>query len=60
MRQISQSWNTSNGVFKTDRMAELELKFPEYSNSKRFSVNPDIIYYEDDAYEPKFDLILGT
>ena len=42
---------------------KLELKFFEYSNSKRLSVRPDVVEVEydgDKLKQPVFDLILGT
>ena len=40
---------------------KLELKFVEYSNSKRVSVRPDVVEYDGDKLkQPVFDLILGT
>jgi hypothetical protein len=42
-RLIPQSWNTSNGMFQTKHKAGIELITFEYSNSKRYIVEPDII-----------------
>jgi hypothetical protein len=56
---VPQSWNTSNGVFQTKRKAEIELNFFEYSNSKRYLAEPDIIEY-DKNNRPQYDLILGV
>ena len=42
---VPQSWNTLNVMFQTKRKAEIELNFFEYSNSKRFLAEPDIIQY---------------
>ena len=42
-RLVPQSWNTSNGMFQTKRKAEIELNFFEYSNSKRYIAEPDIV-----------------
>ncbi len=44
-RLVPQSWNTSNGMFQTKRKAEIELNFFEYSNSKRYPGEPDIVQY---------------
>jgi hypothetical protein len=45
-RLVPQSWNTLNGGFQTKRQAEIELSFVEYSNSKKYLVEPDIIEYD--------------
>jgi hypothetical protein len=58
-RLIPRSWNTSNGMFQTKHKAEIELNFFEYSNSKRFLVELDIVKY-DQNNEPQYDLILGV
>ncbi len=48
-----------NGMFQTKRKAEIELNFFEYSNSKRYLPEPDIIEY-DKSNGPQYDLILGV
>ncbi len=58
-RLVPQSWNTSNGIFQTKCNADIELNFFEYSNSKRYLVEPDIIKY-DKNNRPQYDLILGV
>ena len=58
-RQVSKSWHTSNGVFKTNGRGEFKVKFFEYSNSKEFLAKPDVVEYEEDEMKPMFDLILG-
>jgi hypothetical protein len=58
-RLVPQSWNTSNGIFQTKRKAEIELNFFEYSDSKRYLVEPDIVEY-DKNNKPQYDLILGV
>jgi hypothetical protein len=45
-RLVPQSWNTSNGRVQTKRKAEIELNFFEYSNSKRYLAEPDIVEYD--------------
>jgi hypothetical protein len=42
-RLVPQSWNTSNGIFQAKYKAEIELNFFEYSNSKRYLVEPDVV-----------------
>ncbi len=44
-RLVPQSWNTSNGIFQTRRKAPVELNFFEYSDSKRYHVEPDVVKY---------------
>jgi hypothetical protein len=57
-RLVLQSWNTSNGIFQTRRKARVELNFFEYSDSKRYQVEPDVVEY-DKNNRPQYDLILG-
>ncbi len=45
-RLVPQLWNTLNGMFQTKRKAEIELNFFEYSNSKRYLAEPDIVKYD--------------
>jgi len=58
-RLVPQSWNTLNGMFQTKRKAEIELNFFEYSDSKRYLAEPDIVEY-DKNNKPQYDLILGV
>ncbi len=58
-RLVPQSWNTLNGMFQTKHKAEIELNFFEYSNSKRYLAEPDIVEY-DSNNKPQYDLILGV
>ncbi len=58
-RLVPQSWNTSNGMFQTKRKAEIELYFFEYSNSKRYLAEPDIVKYNRNN-KPQYDLILNV
>jgi hypothetical protein len=58
-RLVPQSWNTSNGIFQTGRKAQVVLNFFEYSYSKRYHVEPDVVEYDKDN-KPHYDLILGT
>jgi hypothetical protein len=52
-------WNTLNGKFQTKRKAEIELNFFEYSDSKRYLAEPDIVEY-DKINKPQYDLILDV
>jgi hypothetical protein len=58
-RLVPQSWNTLNGMLQTKRKAEIELNFFEYSNSKRYLAEPDIVEY-DKNNRPQYDLILSV
>jgi hypothetical protein len=58
-RLVPQSWNTLNGMFQTKRKAEIELNFFEYSDSKKYLAEPDIIKY-DKNNKQQYDLILGV
>jgi hypothetical protein len=58
-RLVPQSWNTLNGIFQTWRKARVELNFFEYSDSKRYHVEPDVVDYNKNN-RPQYDLILGT
>jgi hypothetical protein len=56
---VPQLWNTSNGRFQTKQKAEIELNFFEYSDSRSYLVEPDIVEY-DKINKPQYDLILGV
>ncbi len=58
-RLVPQSWNTSNGMFQNKWKAEIKLNFFEYSNSKRYLAEPDIVEY-DKINKPQYDIILGV
>jgi hypothetical protein len=58
-RLVPQSWNTLNGIFQTWRKARVKLNFFEYSDSKSYHVEPDMVKY-DKNNRPQYDLILGT
>jgi hypothetical protein len=58
-RLVPQSWNTLNGMFQTKCKAEIKLNFFEYSNSKRYLAEPDIVEY-DKNNRPQYDLSLGV
>jgi len=60
-RQVPKPWHTSNGVFHTKGKASVQVKFFEYSNSKRVNISPDVVEYDGKTMtKPVFDLILGT
>ncbi len=58
-RLVPQLWNTLNGMFQTKCKAEIKLNFFEYSDSKRYLAEPDILEY-DKNNKPQYDLILGV
>ena len=58
-RQVPCSWHTSNGVFQTKGRGKIPIKFFEYSNSKEFLAEPDVLEYDKEMGKPAFDLILG-
>ena len=52
---------SSNGTFQTNGRSNLRIKFLDYSASKEYLVQPDIVEYDGAKMgEPGFDLILGT
>ncbi len=46
-------------MFQTTRKAGIELNFFEYSNSKRYIAEPDIVEYNK-INKPQYELILGV
>ena len=59
-RQAPKSWRTSNGSFQTNGRGKLRLKFFEYSATREYTIQPDIVEYDKNHMnEPGFDLILG-
>jgi hypothetical protein len=58
-RAVPQSWGTSNGTFKRNKVGEVTLSFVEYSQSKSVHLTPDIVEYEAGATSPLYDLIIG-
>jgi hypothetical protein len=58
-RLVPQSWNTLNGIFQTKHKAKVELNFFDYSDSKRYYSEPDVIEYRKDS-KLQYGLILGN
>jgi hypothetical protein len=56
---VPQLWNTSNEIFQTKCKARIELNFFEYSDSKRYNSESDVVEYKK-ASRLQYDLILGT
>jgi hypothetical protein len=48
-----------NGMFQTKHKADIKLNFFEYSTSKRFLAESDIVKY-DKNNRPQYDLIFGV
>ena len=60
-RQVPKSWYTSNGCFQTTGRGKIKVKFFEYSNSREYHVQPDVVEYNKNGMtKPGFDLILGS
>ena len=45
-RLVPQLWNTSNGIFHTKLKARVELNFFDYSDSKRYYSEPDVVEHQ--------------
>jgi hypothetical protein len=59
-RQAPKSWRTSNGSFQTNGRGKLRLKFFEYSASREYTIQPDVVEYDKNHLNKSgFDLILG-
>jgi hypothetical protein len=58
-RVVPQSWGTSNGTFITDSVGGIEISFVEYSASKKFRLQLDIVEYSPGDQAPMYDLIIG-
>ena len=57
---MPKSWHTSNGTFKTHDRGKLRIKFLDYSASREYNIQPDIVEYDTTHIsKPGFDLILG-
>ena len=59
-RQVPKSWHTSNGTFHMHGRGKLRIKFLDYSASREYLVQPNIVEYDGTTMsKPGFDLILG-
>ncbi len=58
-RAVPESWSTSNGTFKTNKVGEVELSFVEYSASKKVHLHLNIVEYPKRGPPPLYDLIIG-
>ncbi len=60
-RQVPKSWHTSNGSFPTTQGRKIRVKFFDYSNSKEYFLQPDVVEYKENSLnKPGFDLIIGS
>ncbi len=61
IRHVPKSWHILNGCFHTNGRGKVALKFIEYSNSKEYTVNHDVVEYDGkNMTKLAFDLILGV
>ena len=58
-RNAAQKWRTSNGTFETNKVGNLNMIFPNFSESKIASLKPDIFEISESAPKPAYDLIIG-
>ncbi len=59
-RQVPISWHMLNESFLTIGRTEVTLRFFNYSNSKEYTVSPDLVEYDKKKMtKPVYDLILG-
>jgi hypothetical protein len=56
---VLQLWSTSNGIFVTDRVGDIEILFVDYSASKKVCLQPDIVEYSPGDQAQMYDLIIG-
>ena len=60
-RQVPKSWHMSNGSFQTNGRGKARVKFFEYSASREYTLQPDVVEYnENNMTKPGFDFILGS
>ncbi len=57
---MPKSWHTSNGSFQTNGRAKLRVIFFEYSTSREYFIQPDVVEYKDPVDKPGFYIILGN
>ena len=58
-RYAAKTWQTSDEIFKTTHVGNLDMMFRAFSRSKIFSICADIGIVDRLYGEPVFDLILG-
>jgi hypothetical protein len=52
-------WGTSNGIFKTDKVGDIEISFVEYSANKKVCLQLDIVDYSPGEQAPMHDHKIG-
>ncbi len=58
-RQVPTSWHQSNGSFQTNGGETVREKFFDYSASREYILQPDIVEYDKDVMtKPGFDSFL--
>ncbi len=57
---MSKSWYTSNRRFQTNGRANLRAKLFDYSTSREYFIQCDVVEYKDPMDKPGFDFILGS
>jgi hypothetical protein len=57
---VPQLWGTSNSIFVTDTVGDIEISFVEYSASKKVHLQPDIVKYSLGVQAPMYDFIIGN
>ncbi len=57
---MPQKWRTSNGIFITKNVGDLDLNFPKFLKSKAFSFQPNVVEVPKTAAAPAYDLIIGV
>ena len=59
-RQMSISWNMLNGSLLTKGRTEVIIRFLNYSNSKEYTVSPNLVEYDKKKMmKPVYDLVIG-
>ena len=58
--QVPKSWHMSNRTFKRHRRGKLRIKFLDYSASREYLVQPDIVEYDGYSMSQPGFVILGT
>jgi hypothetical protein len=57
-RVVPQLWDTLNGISLPKRQARVELNLFDYSDSKRYYSQPDVVEH-DEGSKQQYDLSLG-
>ena len=54
------TWRTSKGTFQTKEVGRIFITFPEFNESKRLLIQPDVVDVPASNQPPTFDVILGV